>query len=66
MIVENKEKSSKIDYNKSFFQVKKVVMGLDKFKRTPCGFCFVEYYSRLVVEGGRGGKFYDIILYNQV
>jgi hypothetical protein len=21
-------------------------MGLDKFKRTPCGFCFVEYYAR--------------------
>jgi len=27
-------------------EVKKVVMGLDKFKRTPCGFCFVEYYAR--------------------
>ena len=26
--------------------VKRVVMGLDKFKRTPCGFCFVEYYNR--------------------
>ncbi|GAB6021637.1 Nuclear cap-binding protein subunit 2 [Chamberlinius hualienensis] len=26
--------------------VKKVVMGLDKFKKTPCGFCFVEYYLR--------------------
>ena len=26
--------------------VKKIVMGLDKFKRTPCGFCFVEYYTR--------------------
>jgi nuclear cap-binding protein subunit 2 len=22
--------------------VKKVVMGLDKYKKTPCGFCFVE------------------------
>jgi len=21
-------------------------MGLDKFKRTPCGFCFVEYYLK--------------------
>ena len=21
-------------------------MGLDKYKRTPCGFCFVEYYQR--------------------
>ena len=27
-------------------EVKRVVMGLDKFKRTPCGFCFVEYYAR--------------------
>ena len=23
--------------------VKRVVMGLDKFRKTPCGFCFVEY-----------------------
>ena len=23
-------------------EVKRVVMGLDKFKRTPCGFCFIE------------------------
>ena len=21
-------------------------MGLDRFKKTPCGFCFVEYYER--------------------
>lgn len=21
-------------------------MGLDKYKKTPCGFCFVEYYTR--------------------
>lgn len=21
-------------------------MGLDKYKKTPCGFCFVEYYLR--------------------
>ena len=27
-------------------EVKRIVMGLDKFKRTPCGFCFVEYYAR--------------------
>jgi len=27
-------------------EVKRVVMGLDKFKSTPCGFCFVEYYNR--------------------
>lgn len=26
--------------------VKRIVMGLDKVKRTPCGFCFVEYYTR--------------------
>jgi len=26
--------------------VRRIVMGLDRFKRTPCGFCFVEYYSR--------------------
>lgn len=26
--------------------IKRVVMGLDKFKKTPCGFCFVEYYTR--------------------
>jgi len=23
-------------------EVKRVVMGLDKFQKTPCGFCFVE------------------------
>lgn len=28
--------------------IKRVVMGLDKFKKTPCGFCFVEYYARSV------------------
>ena len=26
--------------------VKRIVMGLDKYKKTPCGFCFVEYYVR--------------------
>jgi len=26
--------------------LKRIIMGLDKFKRTPCGFCFVEYYTR--------------------
>lgn len=26
--------------------VKRIVMGLDKFKRTPCGFCFIEFYTR--------------------
>ena len=27
-------------------EVKRVIMGLDRVKRTPCGFCFVEYYNR--------------------
>ncbi|XP_059621143.1 nuclear cap-binding protein subunit 2 [Phlebotomus argentipes] len=27
--------------------IRRIVMGLDKFKKTPCGFCFVEYYSRI-------------------
>lgn len=26
--------------------VKRIIMGLDKFRKTPCGFCFVEYYTR--------------------
>ncbi|MCL4130607.1 UNVERIFIED_CONTAM: hypothetical protein GTU68_023859, partial [Idotea baltica] len=26
--------------------IKSVIIGLDKFKKTPCGFCFVEYYTR--------------------
>jgi len=24
-------------------EVKRVVMGLDRIRKTPCGFCFVEY-----------------------
>lgn len=27
--------------------IRRIVMGLDKFKKTPCGFCFVEYYARI-------------------
>lgn len=30
--------------------VKRVIMGLDKFHKTPCGFCFVEYYTRADAE----------------
>ena len=30
--------------------VKRIVMGLDKVKKTPCGFCFVEYYTRTDAE----------------
>uniref|UniRef100_A0A0A9WJM4 Nuclear cap-binding protein subunit 2 n=1 Tax=Lygus hesperus TaxID=30085 RepID=A0A0A9WJM4_LYGHE len=26
--------------------IKRIIMGLDKYKKTPCGFCFVEYYQR--------------------
>uniref|UniRef100_A0AC34QIZ1 Nuclear cap-binding protein subunit 2 n=1 Tax=Panagrolaimus sp. JU765 TaxID=591449 RepID=A0AC34QIZ1_9BILA len=26
--------------------VRRVIMGIDRYKKTPCGFCFVEYYSR--------------------
>lgn len=26
--------------------IKRIIMGLDKQKRTPCGFCFVVYYTR--------------------
>ncbi|KAI9799950.1 MAG: Nuclear cap-binding protein subunit 2 [Sarcosagium campestre] len=26
-------------------EIKRLVMGLDRFHKTPCGFCFVEYYS---------------------
>lgn len=26
-------------------EVRRIVMGLDRYNRTPCGFCFVEYYS---------------------
>ncbi|KAK5978636.1 Nuclear cap-binding protein subunit 2, partial [Trichostrongylus colubriformis] len=26
-------------------ETKRVIMGLDRFKKTPCGFCFVVYYT---------------------
>jgi len=26
--------------------IKRIIMGLDKVKKTPCGFCFLEYYTR--------------------
>lgn len=26
-------------------EIKRLVMGLDRFTKTPCGFCFVEYYT---------------------
>jgi len=27
-------------------EVRRVVMGLDRFSKTPCGFCFIEFYRR--------------------
>eukprot|EP01132_Coremiostelium_polycephalum_P006158 gene6158-7670_t len=27
-------------------EIKKIIMGLDRIQKTPCGFCFVEYYSK--------------------
>ena len=26
--------------------IRKITMGLNKYTKTPCGFCFVEYYTR--------------------
>ena len=26
-------------------EIKRLVMGVDRFQKTPCGFCFVEYYT---------------------
>lgn len=31
-------------------EVKRIVMGLDKQRLTPCGFCFVVYYTRADAE----------------
>ncbi|XP_068665527.1 nuclear cap-binding protein subunit 2-like [Aristolochia californica] len=33
-------------------EIKKMIMGLDKNTKTPCGFCFVIYYSRDDAEDG--------------
>ncbi|KAM8888781.1 nuclear cap-binding protein subunit 2 [Neosynchiropus ocellatus] len=30
--------------------VKRIIIGLDKIKKTACGFCFVEYYTRADAE----------------
>ena len=27
-------------------EVKRIIMGLDRIRKTPCGFCFVEFYRR--------------------
>lgn len=31
-------------------EVKRIIMGLDRFRKTPCGFCFVEYFTRTDAE----------------
>uniref|UniRef100_A0AAR5PTR7 Nuclear cap-binding protein subunit 2 n=1 Tax=Dendroctonus ponderosae TaxID=77166 RepID=A0AAR5PTR7_DENPD len=31
-------------------EIRRIIMGLDKYKKTPCGFCFVEYYKRADAE----------------
>lgn len=30
-------------------EIKRIIMGLDRVKLTPCGFCFVEYFNGLTV-----------------
>lgn len=30
--------------------IRRVIMGLDRKQKTPCGFCFVEYYNRADAE----------------
>ncbi|EGG25397.1 RNA-binding region RNP-1 domain-containing protein [Cavenderia fasciculata] len=27
-------------------EIKRIIMGLDRLQKTPCGFCFVEYYAK--------------------
>jgi nuclear cap-binding protein subunit 2 len=36
------------DHFEQLGPVKEVIMGLDRHKKTPCGFCFVEYYDRRI------------------
>jgi nuclear cap-binding protein subunit 2 len=36
------------DHFEQLGPVKEVIMGLDRNKKTPCGFCFVEYYDRRI------------------
>lgn len=31
-------------------EIKRIIMGLDRKKKTPCGFCFVEYLTRAAAE----------------
>jgi nuclear cap-binding protein subunit 2 len=36
------------DHFEQLGPVKNVIMGLDRNKKTPCGFCFVDYYDRYI------------------
>jgi nuclear cap-binding protein subunit 2 len=48
-------------------EIKRLVMGLDRFQKTPCGFCFVEYYThqdaldcmKYIGRGKSGGQVRD-------
>ncbi|CAN8061425.1 unnamed protein product [Agarophyton chilense] len=31
-------------------EIRRIIMGLDRIRKTPCGFCFVEYYRRCDAE----------------
>lgn len=31
-------------------EIKRIIMGLDRIRKTPCGFCFVEYFTRSAAE----------------
>ena len=42
--------------------VKRIIMGLDKFLRTPCGFCFVDYYIREDAENALRFSIYKVFI----
>ena len=50
LYVGNLSFTTRVSHIRSHFaqlgRVKCIHMGLDRMKKTPCGFCFVEYYSR--------------------
>ncbi|KAJ3411525.1 Nuclear cap-binding protein subunit 2 [Chytridiales sp. JEL 0842] len=50
--------------------IKRIIMGLDRIKKTPCGFCFVEYYHRedalSCVQFLKGTKLDDRVIRNDL
>jgi len=46
--------------------IKRIIMGLDKLQKTPCGFCFVEYplsnHCFVIVYNNNGHKVYIVWL----